>query len=237
MGEVIKNKKIKQEENGFAEIVTRFVISGLLRVEISLTEGKANTRNNKNKILSIWFSRSLKQRIFPKALTPVIEAFLHTYKKKPLTADLTATLDEIGAEYKLCKMKFKDFINTEKERLNSALDELKKQNWHPTFPLIHDPVKNGPYITTQKKEIFSLDVDYNDAFAKGILIKPLDIFVCGALDEVCSAFYENGLLLEKVNATIFEGQHHALVKVYPKNDYHGTLVIPKKLLLTNSSPS
>jgi hypothetical protein len=192
-------------------------------LELYRLDKNPSTRSAQNKAVVKWCKNALKRKTLPKEAGPFIHDILTAYESHPLLVNLKDFIEVRFYYYKVAMLNTKRTELSECERFHLAVESIKNKAWNTIFPLDHDPFTQGSYEPVMDKEVFSLKQDFQDAFNNGVLIKTLDVYVCGPINEIILAFYEQGIILGDINQKVYKGQNLALVRIFPKNNYSGKI--------------
>jgi len=218
-------------EDTFTEDLYSMVLGGLLALQYEQMSNYASIPSgNKTIFLGVWLKRVKKQRLYKRSIAREIDGFIALYTKKGRDANLADSFNEIYHEFKLCKLRLKEFDKSEKNRFYSSIDLLKKQSWVVTLPLIHNYTSDGPYQPKTEKEVFVTEFDWKDVFSiEGFLTKPLSLYVVSAPQSLIDTFYSLGFIVVKVKSKKETLVNYHQLKVFPNNDYSGIAAIPSQI--------
>jgi hypothetical protein len=218
-------------EDTYAIDLFGMVLSGLIALRLEQLSGNVSmTSGNETIFLGKWLKRVQKQRLFPRTIAGEINDFIALYTKKGRAADIASSFNEIYYEFKVCKLRLKDFDSSDKNRFEAAVDILRKQSWIVTLPLIHDYVVDGPYHPNNEKEMFVTEIDWQGIFTKdGYLTKPLSLYIASNPQNITDAFYSLGFILARVKSNTGTKVDYHQFKIFPNNDYNGPAAIPSQI--------
>jgi len=207
------------------------ILGGLIALFSEQQVGKlAGKKASRNVFLGKWLKRAKKQRCYPKSVSDDIDNLLQLYATEGRTGNLASLFSEIFLEFQVFKGVSKEFSQTEKQRFDSAMRNLAKDDWFISLSIKHCKGADAPYRPTRKKEIFTTKWYWDGAFnEQNKLTKSFSIFVVSAPQEVIDCLYEHGFVLVMgLTSQDNEGNDYYQYQLFPNNNCHGNVAIPSK---------
>lgn len=207
------------------------ILGGLIATSSEQQVGKlACKAASENVFLGKWLKRAKKQRCYPKSVSGDIDNLLHLYSIEGRTGSLASLFRRILLEYQLLNELSKRFAQSEKQRFDSAMSHLAKDDWFISLPIKHSKEAEAPYTPSRKKEIFTTKWYWDGVFnEQNNLTKSFSIFVVSAPQEVIDCFYEHGFgLVQGLTSHDNEGNDYYQYQIFPNNNCYGEVAIPSK---------
>jgi len=207
------------------------ILGGLIALTSEQQIGKVTYHTgSENIFLGKWLKRAKKQKRYPRSLSIDIDRLLELYATRNISGDLAALFYHVFSEFQLLKSMSKDFESKPKKRFDKAMNELIKDNWHTSLPIMHDRQTGKPYRPNNEKEIFTTKWYWDNAFdAQQELTKQVSIFVVSPPQDVIDCLYHHGFILVKGLTSVDEhGRCFYQYKIFPENKYFGEAAIPTK---------
>lgn len=207
------------------------ILGGLIALTSDQYIGKVTYRSvSENIFLGKWLKKAKKQKRYPRSVATEIDSLIELYSIEGRNADLAALFYQMFSEFKMLKNMSKNDELSSKTRFDNAMNELAKDGWHISLPIIHIQNISDPYRPKHDKEIFTTKWHWDGAFsAKQELTKLVSIFVVSPPQGVIDCLYRHGFILIKGSTSIDDdGRYYYQYKIFPNNKCIGNAAIPTK---------
>ncbi|PCI52887.1 MAG: hypothetical protein COB45_11455 [Gammaproteobacteria bacterium] len=207
------------------------ILGGLIALSSEQQVGKLTSKPaSENVFLGKWLKRAKKQRCYPKSVSDDINNLLKLYFLEGRTGNLASLFRSIFRECQFIKGISQQFTQPDKQRFDSAMNNLAKNDWFITLPIKHCKEADAPYKPRKTKEIFTTKWYWDGTFnEQNKLIKSFSIFVVSFPQEVIDCLYEHGFaLVMGLTSHDNEGNDYYQYQIFPNNNYYGDVAIPSK---------
>jgi len=197
------------------------MLGGLIALEFHKSREKSVV--NGTLFLGGWLKRVKKQKCYPKSASQHINYFLNLYKVKGRYSNLVNTFNCIRNELSYLYNMPLNKGASDNTRLDLAMKKLFDDGWSINLPIANDPTMNDPYRPRYKKEVFTTQWYWKNAFNdQQTLTKEISVFVISDPQPVIDSLYSNGFIITKGLSTEDEfGNKYYQFILYPNNAYLG----------------